>query len=69
MRIETVSDLLELLEDMDPAAPLRLATQPAWPFEYTVSDVVEVCGTVWLSEGGQVGYLAGAVAAELGWRE
>ena len=36
-----VSELLELLEGVSPDAEVRLATQPSWPFEYSVSTVVE----------------------------
>jgi hypothetical protein len=65
----TVGDLIAMLEDFDPTAPVRLASQPSWPFEYTLdSEPVEVNGTVWLAEAGQVGYLPGSVSEALGWR-
>lgn len=34
--IETVGDLIAALEDYDPETPVRWASQPAWPFEYTI---------------------------------
>lgn len=37
-----VEELMALLEEMDPEAEVRLASQPAWPFEWTISTVVEV---------------------------
>ena len=33
----TVSDLLEELQQFDPDAEVRLATQPSWPFEWSLS--------------------------------
>lgn len=64
----TVGDLIDLLEQFDRDLPVRLASQPAWPFEYVLGqDPVEVDGAVWLAEGNQVGYLAGSVAEGLGW--
>ena len=79
-RIDTVGDLIEALEIYDPTTPVRLASQPAWPFEHTLGAVVhtpddaEGDGTeptetpvVWIAEGEQVGYLPGAAASALGW--
>jgi hypothetical protein len=34
-----VKELIEILEDMDPDATVLLASQPAWPFEYSVAGV------------------------------
>jgi hypothetical protein len=71
----TVSRLIEELEDCDPEAEVRLATQPAWPFEWALSREpgpamqVDLEGqpVVYLVEGEQLGYLPGTVAEELGW--
>ncbi len=38
----TVQDLINLLKRMDPDAEVRFASQPSWPFEYEINDVVEV---------------------------
>lgn len=66
-----VQNLIDTLSAMDPDAEVRLAMQPSWPMEYTVDDVVEFTGyagpTVYLAEGGQVGYLPGDARKELGW--
>ena len=35
-----VQELIEILENMDPDATVLLATQPAWPFEYSIEGVV-----------------------------
>ncbi len=65
----TVGDLISMLEQYDADLPVKLATQPGWPFEHALRDeVVEAEGAVWLSEGEQAGYLPTAVAEELGWR-
>jgi hypothetical protein len=76
----TVADLIDSLQSMNPNAEVRLATQPRYPLEYRIDDVVEVAsgddedepghsaeGVVYLAEGGQVGYLPKAVKDELGW--
>ena len=36
----TVRDLISALEDYDQDAEVRIAIQPRWPLEYTISDVV-----------------------------
>ena len=35
-----VRELIALLEDMDPEATVLIASQPSWPFEYSVAGVV-----------------------------
>lgn len=82
----TVAELLELLQDVDPTAEVRLAVQPSWPFEneidsvITAKDVIEAVevvqgdlgeddeeveweplNVVYLTDGGQIGYLDPAV--------
>jgi hypothetical protein len=70
----TVTDLIQHLEGCDPAAEVRLAQQPAWPFEYTIdptTPIVEVdlgdSPVVYLAEGAQLGYLPHPVRQQLGW--
>jgi hypothetical protein len=72
----TVSGLIDELEDCDPEAEVRLATQPSWPFEWSLSNrepgpvlQVDLEGQpiVYLVEGEQFGHLPGSVAEELGW--
>jgi len=72
----TVSDLLEELQQFDPDAEVRLATQPGWPFEWSLSSrqpgpavQIDLEGqpVVYLVEGEQLGYLPGSVSEELGW--
>jgi hypothetical protein len=36
-----VGDLKRLLEDVDDDAEVRFASQPSWPFEYSIADVHE----------------------------
>ena len=68
----TIGQLLELIEGLPEDTPLRMAQQPAWPFEYLVGEPVIVATedgpVVYLPEAGQTGYLSGEVAHELGWR-
>ncbi|MER0443035.1 hypothetical protein ABR738_00340 [Streptomyces sp. Edi4] len=64
----TVAELIEQLEGVDPDAPIRLAMQPRYPFEYTIGQVVEAeDGTCWIGEGEQVGYLSEDATNALEW--
>ncbi|WP_435058535.1 hypothetical protein [Streptomyces sp. bgisy060] len=64
----TVADLIAKLERMSPEAQVRLATQPSYPFEYTIGEAVETeDGTCWIAEGEQQGYLSGEAREALGW--
>lgn len=78
--IDTVGELITALQDYDPNTPIRLATQPGWPFEYTLGRVAlspndaQGDGTeptsdpvVWIAEGRQVGYLPPIARNALGW--
>ncbi|WP_333745998.1 hypothetical protein [Streptomyces sp. IBSBF 2950] len=66
----TVADLIEKLEQMDPEAKVRLATQPGYPFEYTIGKVAEAeDGTCWIGEGEQQGYLGDEAREALGWAD
>jgi hypothetical protein len=38
----TVRELMEMLQDMDQDAEVRLAHQPQWAFEYSVDQVIQV---------------------------
>ena len=63
----TVEELIQELEYVDRNLEVSFASQPSWPFEYSVSGVVETGGKVWLVEGSQTGYLPGDVKEEIGW--
>ncbi len=70
----TVTDLIQQLEACDPDAEVRLASQPAWPFEYAIdpthaAEEVELDDTsvVYLGEFAQLGYLPEVVRHQLGW--
>jgi hypothetical protein len=70
----TVSDLIDQLQQADPNAEVRLATQPSWPFEWSLSrsqPAVEVDldsqPVVYLVQGSQLGYLPDIACRELGW--
>lgn len=73
MRDVTAGELAELLAELDPDTPVRFAGQPGHPLEYGVSEMIVTARTpdgedvVYLAESRQVGYLSGAVSAELGW--
>lgn len=46
----TVKDLMQVLEDMDPLAPVMVAVQLMWPLEHGITGVVCDCnGTVYLA--------------------
>lgn len=68
----TVQDLIEELNYLNPDAEIRFASQPSWPFEYSIDSAVytedeDGFPTVYLVEGSQLGYLPGYVKDEIGW--
>ena len=73
----TGADLMYELEQLNPDAQVRFASQPSWPFEYSIYSVVQVeiedrstgdvVETVYLEEGRQIGYLPKEAKDELGW--
>ena len=66
----TVAELIEELKFMDQDTEVRFASQPSWPFEYSINSVVEVVdGTpvVYLEEGSQLGYLPSEAKNQLMW--
>jgi hypothetical protein len=69
-----VTDLTQDLEGCDLDAEVRLAHQPAWPFEYAIDPTntavqVDLDGgpMVYLGEGAQLGYLPEPARQQLGW--
>ena len=72
----TVRELIEELRLADQDAKVRFASQPSWPFEYSIYGVVQTTvkdirdneeDIVYLEEGEQVGYLPKEAKEELGW--
>ena len=67
----TVSELKEILEHYDDDMEVRFASQPNWPFEYSILDAVmahvDEEDVIYLEEGQQLGYLAREAKEELGW--
>ena len=72
----TVEELIQELQYMDGDATVRFASQPSWPFEYSIYGVVQTTvkdsrdneeDIVYLEEGRQVGYLPSEAKEELGW--
>jgi len=72
----TVGELIQELKYMDEDATVRFASQPSWPFEYSIYGVIQTTikdsrdneeDIVYLEEGRQVGYLPSEAKEELGW--
>jgi hypothetical protein len=73
----TVRQLIEELEFMNQDVEIRFASQPSWPFEYSIDDVIdaeienprtgEAEEVVYLAEGRQIGYLPSEAKNELMW--
>jgi hypothetical protein len=72
----TVYELIELAQQLehqveagiiDGDNDVRMATQPSWPFEYSIGQPVIVDGVVYLPQEQQLGYLPGDVKEELNW--
>ena len=64
----TVAELIEQLQDMNPEAEARIASQPSWPFENNIDSVEAVNEIVYIGVGEQLGYLPGHVSEALGWK-
>ena len=76
----TVAELIETLSGFNPDSEVRLASQPKWPFEYSISEVIAALSDdadihsdtrdleiVYIAEGTQIDYLNGDAIAQLGW--
>ena len=67
----TVSELKEILEHYDDDMEVRFASQPNWPFQYSILDAVlahvDEEDVIYLEEGQQLGYLPREAKEELGW--
>jgi hypothetical protein len=75
MIIETVQDLLDALDGVDPTSPVRIASVGHRSrFEYAVDGAAAMPGegggddgdVFYIGEGSQLGYLPAGVADELG---
>ena len=65
----TVEQLIELLEQFNPEAEVRIASGQGWPMEYDLGDVEATGKAVYLAEGRQIGYLPDEAAVAEGRRE
>jgi hypothetical protein len=76
----TVEELIHELKCVNPNSEVLFASQPSWPFEYTLGGVIEIhpeseydnedpeaSSVVYIAEGRQKGYLNGEAKDELGW--
>lgn len=69
----TIGQLIDYLSDFDSNIEVRIASQPNWPFEYAISNVVSVYNdesskeVAYIGEGRQIGYLPSEAKEELGW--
>lgn len=73
----TVRELIEELVQLDGNTEVRFASQPSWPFEYSIRSVIvagiedrqteEITDVVYLEEGRQIGYLPSEAKDELMW--
>ena len=74
---ELIEELEYLAHEHGNDVEVRFASQPSWPFEYSVDFTVgvdlennrtgEVEKVAYLVEGRQIGYLPGEVKDEIGW--
>ena len=71
----TVEELIEELKFLDKELEVRFASQPSWPFEYSINGAIRATvrehnnkyDVVYLEEGRQLGYLPAEAVDELGW--
>ena len=66
MRVE---QLIELLEQFNPEAEVRIASGRSWAMEYDLADVETTGDVVYVAEGQQIGYLPDEAAVAVGWTE
>ena len=73
----TLGELIQQLQDMveggvPEETPVKLATQPNYPFQYDVGSIVATelddGQFVYIGEGLNQEYLPGAASEELGWK-
>ena len=75
---ELIEELQYLQQSGVPGdTPVRFASQPSWPFEYSINSVQEVQfddeeadepeTIIFLEEGRQLGYLPAEAIFQLGW--
>lgn len=65
----TVEQLIELLEEFDPEAEVRIASGRKWAMEYVMAEVGTTGAVVYVAEGQQIGYLPDEAAVAVGWDE
>lgn len=75
----TVGEIVDILRRYPSDMEVRIASQPSWPFEYEIADIVSVESDndgqgygpeiVYIGEGRQIDYLSDTAATELGWRD
>ena len=68
---EEIEYLIES-EGVSENADVRFASQPNWPFEYSISSMTHVEDdngelAVYMEEGSQLGYLADRAKEAIGW--
>lgn len=50
---------MQVLEDMDPLAPVMVAVRPRWPLEHSITGIVSDCnGIVYLATSEECEYLS-----------
>ncbi len=65
----TVEELIELLEQFNPEAEVRIASGRNWAMEYDLAEVETTGAVVYVAEGQQIGYLPDDAAVAVGWKE
>lgn len=67
------TDLIEMLQELDPYTEIRIAHQPNYPFELSIETMVTLGQgdnqIAYLGEGSQLGYLSQEAAVALGWAD
>lgn len=66
-----VRELIEMLGNFPEDAEIRFASQPNWPFEYSIGEDIVMNdeeNIVYIAEDRQIGYLPGDIAEKLSWK-
>lgn len=75
MRVDELIEELQYIREMHGDIECRLAIQPRWPFEHSISTIAAATLDVdnseetiaYIAEGNQLDYLPGAARDELCW--
>jgi hypothetical protein len=72
MNLGELRDLVDQTSELEDNVEVKFASQPSWPFEYSINDYHVIDREngdqeIFFEEGTQLGYLPGEVKDEICW--